>query len=130
MTSRASPRRFRPAPPPARAIRKRRCGVCICRSLTSFGLMTLPSTNYEPPFNITRASHVVLTARDLEASRAFYADVLGFIVTEIADGALYLRGLAERAHHSITIRPEAGRAACRPSGLRLVTDPERARAAE
>src|ERR1700724_21584 len=29
--------------------------------------MTLPSTNYDPGFNITRASHVVLTVRDLAA---------------------------------------------------------------
>jgi catechol 2,3-dioxygenase len=47
--------------------------------------VALPVANPHPPFNITRASHVVLTARDLEASRAFYADVLGFVATEIAE---------------------------------------------
>jgi hypothetical protein len=34
-------------------------------------LMTIPSPVYDPPFNITRASHVVLTVRDLAASRRF-----------------------------------------------------------
>ena len=92
--------------------------------------MALPVANPQPPFNITRASHVVLTARDLEASRAFYADVLGFVATEIADDALYLRGLEERAHHSITIRREAGPAVCRRIGLRVFTDDDLARAAE
>jgi catechol 2,3-dioxygenase len=92
--------------------------------------VALPVANPQPPFNITRASHVVLTARDLEASRAFYADVLGFIATEMTDDALYLRGLEERAHHSITIRRETGPAVCRRIGLRVFTDDDLARAAE
>src|SRR5262245_21523245 len=90
--------------------------------------MTLPATNYEPPFNITRASHVVLTARDLEASRAFYCDVLGFVATETADDVLYLRGLEERAHHSIAIRRAAGPAVCRRIGLRVFTEDDLKRA--
>ena len=31
--------------------------------------MSIPQTNFNPPFNITRASHLVLTAQDLPASR-------------------------------------------------------------
>ena len=27
--------------------------------------MAIPQTNFNPPFNITRASHLVLTAQDL-----------------------------------------------------------------
>ena len=33
--------------------------------------VTIPQTNFNPPFNITRASHLVFTARDLAASRDF-----------------------------------------------------------
>src|SRR5215467_8286883 len=92
--------------------------------------MTLPSTNYDPPFNITRASHVVLTGRDLAASRAFYADVLGFVVTQTADEVLYLRGLEEHAHHSIVIRRDIGPAVCRRIGLRVFTEDDLKRAEE
>ena len=65
--------------------------------------MPLPPTNLAPPFVITRASHVVLTAADLGASRAFYANILGFSVSDHDSDALYLRGLEEAAHHSLVI---------------------------
>jgi catechol 2,3-dioxygenase-like lactoylglutathione lyase family enzyme len=35
-------------------------------------MAALPTLNLDPPFDITRASHVVLTVRDLAASRRFY----------------------------------------------------------
>jgi catechol 2,3-dioxygenase len=57
-----------------------------------------------PPFNIVRASHVELAVRDLGASRAFYVDCLGYLVTDAAGDALYLRGVEERNHHSIVLR--------------------------
>jgi catechol 2,3-dioxygenase len=57
-----------------------------------------------PPFEIVRTGHVELGVRDLERSRAFYVDCLGFIETERDGDALYLRGLEERAHHSIVLR--------------------------
>ena len=44
--------------------------------------MDLPRTDLDTPFNITRTSHVVLTVKDLEASRLFYTEVVGLIVTE------------------------------------------------
>jgi hypothetical protein len=34
-------------------------------SETAEGAMELPQTNFDPPFNVTRASHLVLTSRDL-----------------------------------------------------------------
>ena len=43
--------------------------------------MSLPTTNFDPGFHITRASHVVLTVRDLAASRQFYQEVIGLILT-------------------------------------------------
>ena len=39
--------------------------------------MNLPEKNLDTPFNITRTSHVVLTVKDLEASRLFYTEVVG-----------------------------------------------------
>jgi 3,4-dihydroxyphenylacetate 2,3-dioxygenase len=57
-----------------------------------------------PPFNIVRASHVDLAVRDLGASRAFYVDCLGYLVTDATGDALYLRGVEERNHHSIVLR--------------------------
>jgi catechol 2,3-dioxygenase len=57
-----------------------------------------------PPFNIVRASHVELAVRDLGASRAFYVDCLGYLVTDATGDALYLRGVEERNHHSIVLR--------------------------
>ena len=53
----------------------------------------------EPPFNVVRASHVEFAVRDLAASRAFYVDCLGYLVTEETPEALYLRAIEERNHH-------------------------------
>ncbi len=77
--------------------------------------MMLPAYVLDPPFDVTRASHAVLTVRDLGASRAFYADVLGFIVSAETADVLYLRGIEERGHHSLVLR----RSAAAPAALRL-----------
>ena len=90
--------------------------------------MTLPATNPRPPFNITRASHVVLTSKDLGASRAFYSDVLGFVVSAEDSEAIYLRGLEERSHHSIVLVKDDGPARCRQIGLRVATEEDLERA--
>ncbi|PWI22494.1 3,4-dihydroxyphenylacetate 2,3-dioxygenase, partial [Kurthia sibirica] len=55
--------------------------------------MSLPTTNHDPGFRITRASHVVLTVRDLAASRQFYEKVIGLILTAEEGDALYFRGV-------------------------------------
>jgi catechol 2,3-dioxygenase len=57
-----------------------------------------------PPFDIVRAAHAELEVTDLDASAAFYVDVLGLVVTERTGDALYLRGWEERLHHSIVLR--------------------------
>jgi len=74
-----------------------------------------------PPFNITRASHVVLSVKDLEASKAFYVDVLGMIVTDETPATVWLRGLEESFHHSLTLHrsPEAF---CQRLGMRVQTE--------
>lgn len=58
---------------------------------------------FDPPFNIVRASHVVLGVRDLAAARAFYVDCLGYLVTCETPQALYLRAVEERNHHSLVL---------------------------
>lgn len=54
--------------------------------------------------NVIRAAHGEYRVTDLERSRAFYVDVLGFVETERTSDALYLRGLEERDHHSLVLR--------------------------
>lgn len=66
--------------------------------------MPVRKPHFTPPFNIVRASHVEFGVRDLGAARAFYADCLGLIVTAEDSGALHLRGVEERNHHSIVLR--------------------------
>ncbi|HEX2216071.1 MAG TPA: VOC family protein [Xanthobacteraceae bacterium] len=84
--------------------------------------MTLPQTNFDPPFNITRASHLVFTVRDLGASRAFYTEVLGLIVSDEDAGTLWLRGVEERCHHSLTLKKTAGEPLCERVGFRVFSD--------
>lgn len=65
--------------------------------------MPVRPPNLSPPFNVIRASHVEFGVRDLAKSRAFYVDCLGYLVTAEANGALYLRGIEERNHHSLVL---------------------------
>jgi catechol 2,3-dioxygenase len=58
----------------------------------------------KPPFRVVRASHVELAVRDIAASRAFYVDCLGYIVSDDGPDALFLRGIEERNHHSLVLR--------------------------
>lgn len=83
----------------------------------------LPQTNEYPAFNFTRASHVVLTVRDLARSRAFYVDALGFVVSNATPKRLYLRGLEEACHHSLVLE-QAEEAGCRFVGFRVRLDEE------
>ncbi len=58
----------------------------------------------QPPFDIMRAASVEFLVTDLDASQRFYVDLLGLVLTERTDDALYLRGWEERLHHSIVLR--------------------------
>ena len=84
--------------------------------------MDLPKPVLRPPFNVTRASHVVLTVADLKASRLFYEEVIGLILTEEADGALYFRGIEEACHHSLVLRQSAGAPVCARVGMRMLSE--------
>jgi len=81
------------------------------------------------PFKITRIGPVKLFVDDLEATRAFYCDVLGFRVTEEVewqgDRCVFLR--CDTEHHSIGLFPKAwrerlglsGHTSCMSFGLQL-----------
>lgn len=53
---------------------------------------------------ILRLGHVEFRVRDLGRAREFYVDLLGLIETSRDGDRLYLRGLEERAHHSLVLR--------------------------
>ena len=83
--------------------------------------MPIPKPNYNPPFNITRASHSVLAVKDLAKSRAFYVDLIGFIVSDEDKDTIYLRGVAEACHHSLVLKRGAASEAERV-GMRCFTE--------
>jgi len=81
--------------------------------------MNLPQTNFRPPFNVTRASHLVLGARDLARSRDFYTEVIGLKVSDETATTIHLRGVEERAHHSLTLKRTKEEPACERVGFRV-----------
>jgi catechol 2,3-dioxygenase len=83
--------------------------------------VSIPKPNYNPPFNVTRASHAVLNVKDLGKSRAFYVDLIGFIVSDEDKDTLYLRGVAEACHHSLVLR-RASTAEAERVGMRCFTE--------
>ena len=88
--------------------------------------MKLPPTVHKPPFSITRASHVVHRVKDLAASREFYVDLLGLVVSDETPATLWLRGLEEGCHHSLVLR--SGDPACERVGMRVHTEEDLERA--
>jgi catechol 2,3-dioxygenase len=89
--------------------------------------MNLPPTVFDPPFRITRASHVVLTTRDLAASRDFYAEVIGLVLTAEDGDTLYFRGIEEACHHSLVLR-KGSAPLCARLGMRVLTEEDLDRA--
>jgi len=81
--------------------------------------MSLPQTNFKPPFNITRASHLVLTAQDLAASKAFYTEVVGLALAHEDANTLWLRGVEERQHHSLTLKKTIDEPSCEAVGMHV-----------
>ena len=80
----------------------------------------LPAVNLRPPFNITRASHVVLHVADLARSRDFYVNIVGLVISDEGEGVCYLRGLAEACHHSLVlIQSRGGEQTCKRIGFRV-----------
>jgi len=56
-----------------------------------------------PGFNIVKAGHIEFLVTDLKESKKFFADTLGFVVTEADKNHVYLRGLEDRQHHCLTL---------------------------
>jgi catechol 2,3-dioxygenase len=83
--------------------------------------MPLPVANLDPPFRVTRSSHVVLTVKDLEASKRFYCEVLGLILTAEDSDTVYLRGVEEACHHSLVLR-KGSKPAAQRIGMRVLTE--------
>ncbi|TAL02339.1 MAG: 3,4-dihydroxyphenylacetate 2,3-dioxygenase [Rhodospirillaceae bacterium] len=81
-----------------------------------------------PAFNITRASHIVLTVKDLDLSRDFYREVLGFHETVRDLDTVYLRGMEEGCHHSVVLRKADGAPRCDRIGMRMLTNEDLVRA--
>ena len=65
--------------------------------------MPVPAPNLYPDFNTIRLRHVCLNVRDLEVSTKFYADILGFQITDASDTHVYLRAMEERGHHCVIV---------------------------
>src|SRR5262245_11810751 len=81
-----------------------------------------PAVDLRPPFNLTRASHIVLHVADLRKSRDFYVKIVGLVVSEENDRECYLRGLNEACHHSLVLVQARGPASCRRIGFRVYLD--------
>jgi catechol 2,3-dioxygenase len=90
--------------------------------------MALPETNHAAPFNVTRLSHVSLRVRDLAASRCFYEEIIGLVVTSQVDETLYLRGVEETCHHSLVLRRDSGTPTADRVGFRVRDEEELERA--
>ncbi|PZU06498.1 MAG: 3,4-dihydroxyphenylacetate 2,3-dioxygenase [Sphingomonas sp.] len=84
--------------------------------------MAIPAPVFDPPFRVTRASHVRLNVRDLAASKAFYTGIFGVAVTDETAEAVYLRGLEEACHHSIVLQRSDAPGTCERIGFRVLTE--------
>jgi catechol 2,3-dioxygenase len=60
--------------------------------------------------------------KDLAASRRFYEEVIGLIVTLEDSDALYLRGIEEACHHSLVLVKADGDRSCKRIGMRMLQE--------
>src|SRR5699024_5128922 len=67
-------------------------------------------TPSSPPPDILRCAYMELVVTDLAASRSFYVDVLGLVVTEDDETTIHLRSYEEFIHHNLVLR-QGGQAA-------------------
>ena len=90
--------------------------------------MPLPKHIFDPPFNIVRSSHVMLSVTDLARSLAFYEDTIGLIVEDKTADTVYLRAVEERQHHSLVLQKKS-RAACERLGFKVASEEDLDKAA-
>ena len=72
------------------------------------------------PPDIVRSAYAELIVTDLGRARAFWVELLGFVVSAEEPDALYLRGYEEFVHHSLILRTGPG-PACGRIGFRVRT---------
>jgi 3,4-dihydroxyphenylacetate 2,3-dioxygenase len=72
------------------------------------------------PPDIVRSAYAELIVTDLARARAFWVDLLGFVVSAEEPDALYLRGYEEFVHHSLILRTGPA-TACGRIGFRVRT---------
>lgn len=63
-----------------------------------------PHRSLPAPPEILRCGYVELVVTDLAASRAFYVDLLGLVVTAEDDATIHLRSWQEYLHHNLVLR--------------------------
>lgn len=90
----------------------------------------------DPGFDVVKAGHIEFLVTNLQEAKKFYADTLGFTVTESDRSHVYLRGLEDRYHHCLTLtlagEPGVGHFAFRvstESGLEAIEKLARSRKA-
>jgi len=88
----------------------------------------VPRNAAQPPFNVVRASHVILGVADPGRSRAFYETTLGLHLEAEEEGRIYFRGVEERQHHSLVL-VGADAPACEALGFKLASEEDLERAA-
>lgn len=57
-----------------------------------------------PAPDVLRCAYMEIVVTDLARSREFYVDVLGLVVTEEDENAIYLRSFEEFIHHNLVLR--------------------------
>ena len=62
-----------------------------------------PAPSVAPP-DVLRCAYMEIVVTDLKRSRDFYVDVLGHVVTEEDDDAIYLRSFEEFIHHNLVLK--------------------------
>ena len=77
-----------------------------------------PSSASSAPPDIVRTAYAELVVTDLARARAFWVDLLGFVVSAEDADALYLRGYEELVHHSLILR-RGPATACGRIGFRV-----------
>ncbi|HLH22420.1 MAG TPA: VOC family protein [Chloroflexota bacterium] len=71
-------------------------------------------------FTVKRLNHIVLWVRDAQRARAFYQDVLGFVVVEsMGDQAVFMRANGSDNHHDLGLFSVGARAAPPSHGERV-----------
>ncbi|MDQ1570083.1 MAG: catechol 2,3-dioxygenase [Actinomycetota bacterium] len=63
----------------------------------------IPTPTATPP-DILRCAYMDIVVTDLAASREFYVDILGLVVTEESETEIYLRPFEEFIHHNLVLR--------------------------